>query len=207
MEIPCTTPSLKSKAFNCPHCKAYAKQTWSEHWHESEGKVQGLFTSHCSACDEYAIWEYSSLLYPASTSVEPASNDLPVDVAQDYNEAAQIMDKSPRSAAALLRLAVSKLCVYLGGTGKNLNNDIATLVENGLPLKVQQMLDTVRVVGNHSVHAGTLDINDNPETALSLFKLVNKISEKMITEPKELDEIYNNLPDKDIEQIQKRDNI
>lgn len=203
-DIPFTTPYLKGNAFNCPHCGAYAKQDWAEHW-DGQKEVTGLFTSRCSQCDNFAVWIYGTIIYPATSPVEAPSNELPLDVKQDYEEAAFIVKQSPRSAAALLRLAVHKLCVHLGGEGKNLNKDIATLVENGLPKKVQQMLDTVRVIGNHSVHAGTIDLNDNPETAETLFRLVNKIVDKMITEPKELEDIYSGLPGEDKEQITKRD--
>ncbi len=37
------------------------------------------------------------------------------------------------------------------------------------------------------MHPGTLDLKDNSETALKLFKLVNFIATKMITEPAEID--------------------
>lgn len=145
------------------------------------------------------------MIHPKTTSIEPPSNDLPTDVRQDYEEAAQIVQQSPRAAAALLRLAIQKLCVHLGGSGENLNKDISNLVKAGLPQKVQQMLDTVRVIGNHSVHAGVIDLKDNPQTAEALFKLVNIVAEKMITEPQQIDALYDTLPEKDKEQIAKRD--
>lgn len=145
------------------------------------------------------------MIHPKTTSVEPPSNDLPTDVRQDYEEAAQIVQQSPRAAAALLRLAIQKLCLHLGGSGENLNKDISNLVKAGLPQKVQQMLDTVRVIGNHSVHAGVIDLKDNPQTAEALFKLVNIVAEKMITEPQQIDALYDTLPEKDKEQIAKRD--
>lgn len=204
-ETPYTAPYLKGKAFNCPHCGAYAKQDWSQHWHQDEGQVNGLATSKCGQCNEYAIWRYGTLLYPQTSTVEAPSNDLPTEVKQDYEEAAQIVRQSPRAAAALLRLAMQKLCVHLGGSGDNLNKDIADLVKNGLPTKVQQMLDTVRVIGNHSVHAGVIDLNDSPQIAEALFRLVNIIAEKMIAEQKEIDALYSSLPEKDKEQIARRD--
>lgn len=145
------------------------------------------------------------MVRPATTPVEKPSNDLPTEVRRDYEEAAQIVQKSPRAAAALLRLAIQKLCASIGGTGENLNTDIATLVENGLPKKVQQMLDTVRVVGNHAVHPGQINLDDQPQTAEALFRLVNIIAEKMITEPKEIDALYGSLPEEDREQIARRD--
>src|SRR3989344_126769 len=204
-QIPYVAAYSSGKAFNCPHCGAYAKQDWSEHWDSNQNDVDGLTTSKCSQCNQYAIWRYSTLLYPESSTVEQPNSDLPFEVRQDYEEAAQIVRKSPRAAAALLRLAVQKLCVHLGGSGDKLNDDIAALVKKDLPVKVQQMLDTVRVIGNHSVHAGVIDLNDNPQTAETLFRLVNKIAKEMITDPKELDAIYSGLPEKDREQIAKRD--
>ena len=204
-KTPYTAPYLNGKAFNCPHCGAYAKQDWSVHWHNNEAQVEGLGTSQCAQCNSYAIWRYGVLLYPETSAIEPPSSDLPTEVKRDYEEAAQIVQHSPRAAAALLRLAIQKLCAHLGGSGENLNGDIATLVKEGLPKKVQQMLDTVRVIGNHSVHAGVIDLNDDPQTAETLFKLVNIVAEKMITEPKEIDALYGSLPEKDKEQIAKRD--
>jgi len=204
-EIPYTPPYLNSDAFNCPNCGAYAKQDWSNHFHSNTEHIQPLRTAHCTRCNEFSIWWYGTLIYPYTSPVEAPSNDLPTEVRRDYDEAAQIVQKSPRAAAALLRLAIQKLCASIGGTGNNLNNDIAKLVEDGLPTKVQKMLDTVRVIGNHAVHPGQIDLDDQPQTAEALFRLVNIITEKMVTEPKEVDALYATLPQADREQIAKRD--
>lgn len=204
-DIPYTAPYLNGNGFNCPNCGAYAKQDWSDHWHDNRDSIHPLKTARCSRCNNYSVWWYDQVLYPATSPVEKPSGDLPAEVKSFYEEAAQIVKKSPRAAAALLRLAVQKLCVHLGGGGDNLNDDIADFVKNGLSEKVQKMLDTVRVIGNHSVHAGTIDLKDNPQTAQALFKLVNIITEKMITEPKEIDTLYGTLPQEDKEQIAKRD--
>lgn len=206
-DIPYLPPYLNADAFNCPNCSAYAKQTWSGHWHDNAVHIKPIQTAHCYRCKDFSVWWYGEMIYPETTSVEKPSNDLPTEVRRDYNEAAQIVQKSPRAAAALLRLAIQKLCASIGGTGENLNTDIAKLVENGLPAKVQKMLDTVRVIGNHAVHPGEINLEDQdqPQTAEALFRLVNIIAEKMITEPKEIDILYGSLPEKDKEQIAKRD--
>lgn len=205
-DVPYTAAFLNGDAFNCPNCGAYAKQSWSNQWHqEGNAHIQPLRTARCARCNNFSVWWFGTIIYPATTPVEAPSNDLPTEVRRDYEEAAQIVQKSPRAAAALLRLAIQKLCASIGGKGENLNADIATLVDNGLPKKVQQMLDTVRVVGNHAVHPGQINLDDQPQTAEALFRLVNIIAEKMITEPKEIDALYGSLPEADREQIAKRD--
>jgi hypothetical protein len=93
----------------------------------------------------------------------------------------------------------------LGQSGKNINNDIAKLVKEGLPIRIQKALDTVRVTGNEAVHPGVLDLKDSQETAQKLFKLVNFIAEKMISEPNEVEKIFENLPEEKKQAIKKRD--
>ena len=63
----------------------------------------------------------------------------------------------------------------------------------------------VRVIGNNAVHPGVIDVDDNPEMVLGLFKIVNLIVETMITTPKEINEMYQNLPESVKKQINSRD--
>ena len=120
--------------------------------------------------------------------------DLPDEIRGDYQEARSIVSRSPRGSAALLRLAIQKLCKELGEPGKNINDDIASLVRKGLPTRVQQALDIVRVIGNEAVHPGQIDVSDNPAIAASLFRLVNIIAEHMISEPKAIEECIARFP-------------
>ena len=205
-------PTMGSEAFNCPRCQVFAKQDWFHLVGASQPSGFGTqyqnpaFTlSKCNSCGEPTIWHGELMIYPLHAAVEQPSADLPEDVRNDFEEARLITNISPRGAAALLRLALQKLCVHLGEPGKNINNDIAALVSKGLPPKVQQALDSVRVIGNESVHPGTLDLKDNKETVHKLFRLVNFVAHKMITEPREIDEIYGSLPADKLEGIAKRD--
>jgi hypothetical protein len=146
------------------------------------------------------------MVYPLSGTVEMANPDLPDDIKNDYNEAKNIVNISPRGAAALLRLAVQKLCIHLGEKGKNINEDIESLVKKGLPKTMQQALDSVRVVGNNAVHPGKIDLNDKIEIAYALFGFVNIICEVLISQPKKIQEYYeNNIPEGIRKGIEKRD--
>lgn len=58
---------------------------------------------------------------------------------------------------------------------------------------MQQALDFVRVVGNNAVHSGEINLDDNKEIALSLFKIINMIADDLISKPKEMDELYHQI--------------
>lgn len=145
------------------------------------------------------------MIYPLHSTVESPNPDLPQTIQDDYEEARLIANFSPRGAAALLRLAVQKLCQHLGEPGRNINADVASLVAKGLPVSVQQALDSVRVIGNEAVHPGSIDLRDDVSTVYRLFKLVNFIASKMISEPKEIADLYNGLPPDKLAGISKRD--
>lgn len=168
-------------------------------------RVQNLYLSKCYACSEFAVWIHDRLTFPTSNVAPPANPDLPDEVRLDYHEAGRILDLSPRGAAALLRLAIQKLCVALGEQGQNIDDDIAALVKKGLAPLVQKSLDAVRVIGNEAVHPGTLDLKDDRDTASRLFQLINIIAEQLISNPKHVNEVYERLPEAKRKAIEKRD--
>jgi hypothetical protein len=63
----------------------------------------------------------------------------------------------------------------------------------------------VRVIGNHAVHPGQIDLNDTPGVAAALFTLVNLIVHARISQPKESDVLSASLPDAAKEAIARRD--
>lgn len=145
------------------------------------------------------------MVFPSAVTGPPPNPDLPEDVRADYLEARSIASRSPRGAAALLRLCKQKLCKHLDQPSENINADIKNLVSKGLPERVQQAMDFVRVVGNNSVHPGQFDIRDNADTVTQLFALVNLLAEFMISQPKHVDELYQTLPQSARDAIAKRD--
>jgi uncharacterized C2H2 Zn-finger protein len=161
--------------------------------------------SRCYNCDDIAIWIGSALVWPVRGEAPQPNPDLPADVRLDYEEAGRILQLSPRGAAALLRLAIQKLCKELGEKGRNIDDDIASLVKKGLDVRIQRALDIVRVIGNESVHPGQIDMRDNIGTAEKLFALVNLVADAMISQPKHIAEMYGGLPEAKREAIEKRD--
>lgn len=148
------------------------------------------------------------MVIPDMEGIPYPNDDLSDEIREDYVEARSILSRSPRGAAALLRLGLQKLCKQLGEPGKDINTDIASLVKKGLRPSIQKTLDMVRVTGNESVHPGVLDMKDNREVALKLFELVNLIADVMISEPKHVDELYENvIPEEKKKAIAGRDGV
>lgn len=214
-------PKQATEQFHCPHCGVYAKQFWAHMvaqraWggtNSISSKIdfneilpQEWTISKCEHCDEKIIWLYKEIIYPKKMIVDPPNEDLSEDIKKDYLEAAVIFNDSARSSAALLRLALQKLCKQLGEKGDNINEDIKNLVKKGLNSQIQRSLDILRITGNNAVHPGKINIEENPDLVLKLFELINFIAEKMITEPKEVDNFYEALPESSKEAIAKRDN-
>lgn len=196
--------------FTCPHCGVYAQQAWIElFFPQGQGVSRlsvGLALAQCRHCGENTVWMQDRVVYPTVSQAPRAHLDMPEGVAADFNEARDIVGRSPRGACALLRLALQKLCVELGQPGKKLDDDIAALVrERGLLPRVQQALDVLRVIGNNAVHPGELDLRDDQTTAQALFKTLNLIVEQLITSEKETRDLYAMLPEGARESIEKRD--
>lgn len=197
-------PKYKAEQFHCIYCSVYARQIWGI-LTSGRGNISPIESSFCSHCNKNAFWYKNRMIIPSDSPVQPHHPDMPEDIIPEYDEARSIFGRSPRAAAALLRLAVQKLLPILGEEGKNINDDIKALVAKGLPVQVQQALDYCRVVGNHAVHPGKIDLTDSPEIAQHLFEMINFIVENRITQPKHIENLYQSLPDDAKEHIEKRD--
>jgi Domain of unknown function (DUF4145) len=171
------------------------------HW-----EMHNLSVSLCHSCDAFSVWIEDRLVYPVRNSEIVPHEEMPDVVREDFEEAAAIVDRSPRGAAALLRLMIQKLMPELGEKGKNINDDIASLVaKGGMDVQIQQAMDILRVVGNHAVHPGQIDLKDDKATALKLFDLLNVVIEKCIASPKRIKELFEGLPEQALKAIKKRD--
>jgi len=202
-------PVHDAKAFNCIYCNVYAVQRWTTLFQRNISggykTVEGFDRCTCTRCSEESFWFKGKLIVPAASTAPRAHEHMPEECKADYEEARSIVALSPKAAAALMRLVLQKLMKTLGESGDNINNDIKSLVSKGLPPLIQKALDYCRVVGNHAVHPGEIDLNDTPEVAHQLFTMVNYIVEDQIARPKAIEAMYDSLPESAKHAIAKRD--
>ncbi len=211
------SPDYGKASFTCPHCGTlslmhyytFSFRKYKMIRHDELISPAGdnwVYIASCHNCEKKIIWINNIYTYPDIVA-EEANHDMPEDVLKLYNEASLIYSKSPRAACALLRLAIDRLCNELGETDRDINKNIGELVKKGLPITIQQALDVVRVIGNKAVHPGQIAFDvDDTETAIMLMHLLNIIVERMISEPKEIAKLYNQLPESVKNSIKKRDN-
>lgn len=197
-------PSERSSYYTCPHCGTLTNQTETHLYQSVSGSSRSaqvpsnsITLRHCARCGNGCLWYKQKLLYPLNDTVTALPHpDLPDDIRVDVDEARMIMNFSPRSSAALLRLSLEKLCNYLQAEGKTIDDKIRWLVrERRLDPMVQQTLDVVRVVGNEAVHPGVLDLRDDVEVVSVLFGMMNEIVEELITRPQRILKHYQRLPE------------
>ncbi|WP_211253009.1 DUF4145 domain-containing protein [Vibrio pacinii] len=145
-------PNFKEKSFNCPLCGTFSHMRWD--YLLVGNTITNFYQACCSCCSEVSIWKVTErkgfddtqgfMVFPDVNSYPLPAEDMPQDVKVDYLEAASIFSRSPRGAAALLRLGLQKLCKHLGEQGKNIDQDIRSLAaKNVLPPLVVKVADTL----------------------------------------------------------------
>jgi len=198
MEADYTPPSYKGDAFNCPHCGVFSHQDWYEvsvDRRSDEEEPQEVSLSYCDRCDGFAIWLDEDMIHPVHSEAPPPLEDMPEEVKGIYLEARGVLDASPRSSAALLRMALQRMMSYLGESSDNVSDAIMNLRNKGLDVKIQKALDSVRVTGEAAVDPGQIDIRDDREIALVLFNLVNLIVDALISQPRRVDKVVEKIPE------------
>jgi Domain of unknown function (DUF4145) len=191
-------PDIERRANGLPYL--YPEERYTDF------ELVNVFVSFCFGCKDIALWRYNALVYPPTRhDIEP-NPDLDPNIEAIFNEAREVFGTSPRAAAALLRLCLQGLCKQLGTSGRTVDEDIGELVAKGLPVAIQQALDLVRVVGNHAVHPGTINFNDDRATAAKLFELVNLIADNQISQPNAIARLFEDkVPSGAKEAIARRD--
>lgn len=158
------------KRVNCPHCKTTvklerpSKVESSANWFKlisPENKTMLIYHSQCPEClqfivsaeekgEDNTIIEHN--LWPQVAARDPIPLQIPPHIAQDYAEAAMILQLSPKASAALSRRCLQMVLKEQGGTtSKNLSDQIDEVLTT-LPTHIAQNLDSIRVIGNFAAH-------------------------------------------------------
>ena len=208
-------PEYRKKEFNCAHCGVFARQEWDAELTAalSNGnsgfyankKLPGFISvSLCAHCKKYTIWVEENMIYPASMTVEDPNVDMPEPAKKLYKESAQILSISPRASAALLRLALQEILneVVEDGNKNNINTNIGKLAKQ-VDGSTKKALDIIRVFGNNEAHPGEITIDEEP--VKHMYKLLNIVVQKLISDKKKVDELYEDLPDTIKSSIENRD--
>lgn len=91
---------------------------------------------------------------PKGSSHPPCPPEVPLSIAEDYEEACIVLPDSPKASAALSRRCLQNI---LWDAGKvkpgNLANEIQQVINSGnLPSHLVKALDMVRQIGNFAAH-------------------------------------------------------
>jgi hypothetical protein len=157
--------------------------------------VQNISISYCFNCNEICLWVVDQMVWPGcATGPEPKLHASP-HVRRETEEASPTLDASPRGAAALLRLAMEKLCKELSDSEESPRPEIAPLFQDEVDARVQKVLDAMRIIESNAIPPDHVGVGDTRATAETLSGLVNLICEKMIIEPRHLQALYAKVRD------------
>lgn len=198
-------PAYEKQAFNCPHCGVLARQWWGAvwtgtNWIKFKQPSDKISCSACEYCNNIAIWVYEDkrvrLIHPLGTQAAPAHDLLPAELVPLYREAQLVFSTSPRAAAGLLRVLLSRLMPYLGlPAGSKLAENIGALAKKGLPPEMREIMDKCRASGKYALLPGQIAPNENPQSVQMLFEVVNFLVAEFIEKPAQLKKCQARLQD------------
>ena len=137
--------------------------------------MANLHISNCHSCNGFSLWVGGLLVIPTKTDKRPEL------VEQDIEEAAAILNRSPRGATALMRVCIQQLVPLLKLDGSNLNDYMSSLVRKGLEVEIQQSMEVLEVLRSNPARlTNLLDSREDKETALRLFDSLKTILERRI---------------------------
>jgi len=148
---------------------------YQKHLHPLKVKMANLHISNCHSCNGFALWVGDRLVFPTTLDRTPEL------VEEDIEEAAAILNKSPRGATALMRVCIQQLVPLLKRNGSNLDNYVSSLVRKGLEVEIQQSMEVLEVLrSNPAQLTNSSDSQEDKKIALRLFDSLKAILERRI---------------------------
>jgi hypothetical protein len=138
-------------------------------------RMANLHVSNCHSCNGFALWVGGLLVFPTRIDKTPEL------VEEDVEEAAAILEKFPRGAAALMRVCVQKLVPLLEDNGKALNQRVSSLVRKGLEMEMQQSMEVLAVLRSDPAQLSQLESQADKETALRFLDSLQAVLERRMS--------------------------
>lgn len=172
----------------CPYCNTtylanpeLADETTVSFQNSSHYSLH-IFEFKCPTCDKVNVflisgsdWDSSfAFHYPPATAMHLPVY-IPEAIRQDYLEAIQIADLSPKASATLARRCLQGMIHdFWGIKEKNLNAEITSL-RGKIPSKQWEAIDALRKIGNIGAHMENdtqLIVDVEPDEAKKLLKVI-----------------------------------
>src|SRR6202047_555228 len=156
---------------------------YQEHPRNLKVKLLNLHVSRCYNCKGFTVWVRDRLVFPirgdeppdvVEVDFEEVAEDVQEtaedkEVSEDFEEAAAILNKFPRGAAALTRICIQKMMPLVKGNAENLDENFSSLVRKGLKVEIQQAMDVLQLVRKSPLQPSEVDLKEENETAKTLL--------------------------------------
>ncbi|MFP3766292.1 hypothetical protein [Prevotella intermedia] len=176
-------PGRNLDSFTCPHCNVLSLMTFGIHHFD-----QDIITDEMNNPLLVNNFGYESYTY---------SNELKIARCHSCGKKIIWIDNE----YVYPNIVAEEVNPDLPESVKQLYNEAGLIYNQSL-----RAADLVRVVGNNAVHPGKIAFDvDDITTAKSLMRLINMIGQIMITDPKDIDNMYSQLPESTQKSIERRD--
>jgi hypothetical protein len=154
-------------------------------------KLVNLYVSRCYSCRGFAIWVRDQLVFPIREGrsdiiggdfkeiIEGNSKKAEeVKTADDIEEAKAIVNRFPDGAAALIRVCIRKMMPLLEQSGKNLDDNIFSLVHKGLEVEIRQSMGLRHVPRQNPLRPPQFH-EEGSEPATKMFDSLKEILKRL----------------------------
>lgn len=146
----------------CPHCWISNRfeevpvgnnrnSTISETTLYANGYWKELRFCKCTNCGDVIVFLENRMIYPLSTSRLNAPKEVPLPIAQDFNEACLVEAFSNKAAAALARRCLQNMLYHQWIKKKDLSQEIDEAMKS-LPSHLSEAIDAIRNIWNFWAH-------------------------------------------------------
>lgn len=199
---------MSSGSIECPHCLRHVHVNWrsTDIYVGPDQHFTGLYVSYtqCPSCSKAIVHfghrrEFRHLIYPLRRNrLAIDSESIPKILKDDYLEACDVLEISPKASAVLSRRVLQDILRKQGYDFRNLYDQINAVLEEkaerALPTSLAETIDLVRRFGNFSAHPSKRRITD--ETTLQVIDIEPGEAEWCLQIIEELFTYYYVEPDK-----------